>query len=259
MAWLDDPSEHSRAYGIGVAARNGVTAGLLAERGFGGPEGIFDAMKYNIFDAYAGEMHPAELTRDLGRDFYIEQADGFKQYPCCGDIHSGLDALLAILAEEGIESRQIAAITHYVRPERHAVIDNNPLRSHNAQYIMAVAAVNRAIRWDDFLEDRRAQPEIQALFGKVRLEKLAELDRSPGAAPAIVEVTTINGQRYRRRVDFAKGRSQNPFSPAELEQKFIRLATTVVDEQQARQMIHVINRLEELSDAGELVALMHSA
>jgi 2-methylcitrate dehydratase PrpD len=259
MAWLDDPSEHSRAYGIGIAARNGVTAALLAERGFGGPEGIFDAMKYNIFDAFSGEMHLAELTRDLGSDFYIEQADGFKQYPCCGDIHSGLDALLAILAEEGVESGQIATIIHYVRPERHAVIDNNPLRSHNAQYIMAVAAVNRAIQWDDFLEDRRAQPQTQALFRKVRLEKLAELDHSPGAAPAIVEVKTVTGQKYRRRVDFAKGRTQNPFSPTELEQKFVRLATTVVDEERAKHIIQVVNRLEELSDASDLVTLMHNS
>lgn len=257
MAWLDDPSEHSRAYGIGVAARNGVTAGLLAARGFGGPQGIFDPMKYNIFDAFAGEMHLAELTRDLGQAFYIEQADGFKQYPCCGDIHSGLDALLAILAEEELEAGQIESITHYVRPARHAVIDDNPLRSHNAQYILAVAAVNRAIQWDDFLQDRRSQPAIEAMWRKVRLEKSADLESSPGAAPALVEIQTVSGKRYRRQVDFAKGRSQNPLTPAELEEKFMRWATTVVDEEQARQIVQTVNRLDELTDASELVALMH--
>ena len=80
---------------------------------------------------------------------------------------------------------------------------------------------------------------------------------SPGAAPALVEIQTVSGKRYRRQVDFAKGRSQNPLTPAELEEKFMRWATTVVDEEQARQIVQTVNRLDELTDASELVALMH--
>jgi 2-methylcitrate dehydratase PrpD len=124
---------------------------------------------------------------------------------------------------------------------------------------MAVAAVNRMIQWDDFLEDRRTQPEIQALWRNVRLEKSTDLDLSPAAAPAIVEVKTVTGQRYHRRVDFAKGRTQNPLNPTELEQKFVRWATTVVDEGRAKQIIQVVSRLEEVSDTGDLVSLMHES
>ena len=225
IAWVDDPTEHSRSYGIGVAAHNGVNAGLLAERGFGGPRGIFDPMKYNVFDAFSGAMHVEEITRDLGEDFYIEQADGYKQYPCCGDIHSGLDALLAIRAEHHLSPQDIAQITHLVKPGRSQVIDNNPLRSHCSQYILAVAAVDGQIKWDDFINDRRVEPAIGVLASKTRLAGAPELESSAGAAPAIVEVTTIDGRTFRKRVDFAKGRSQNPLTHVELEQKFVRLAT----------------------------------
>ncbi len=37
MAWESDPSENARPFQMGMAARNGVTAALLAGQGFGGP------------------------------------------------------------------------------------------------------------------------------------------------------------------------------------------------------------------------------
>ncbi|MCZ6678252.1 MAG: MmgE/PrpD family protein [Candidatus Poribacteria bacterium] len=257
IAWVDDPTEHSRSYGIGVAARNGVTAGLLAERGFGGPQGIFDPMKYNIFDAFSGTMHLEELTRDLGSEFYIERADGFKQYPCCGDIHSGIDALLGIMSEHNLHPNEIVQITHKVKATRRPVIDNNPLRSHCAQYIMAIAAIEREIRWDDFLHDRRDEPAISEMTRRIHLMEAPELSDSPGAAPAIVEVKTSRGQLLSKRVDFAKGRSENPLSQAELEAKFVRWAAPVVGEARALEIIAAVQRLEELTDICELIALMH--
>lgn len=254
IAWVDDPTEHSRSYGIGVAARNGVTAGLLAERGFGGPQGIFDPMKYNIFDAFSGAMNADELTRNLGSDFYITRHDGYKQYPCCGDIHTGLDALLDILQRHEIRPEGIASITHKVNSKRRPVIDNNPLRSHNAQYIMAVAAVEREIRWDDFIKDRRVEPAIGAMYEKVTLTDTSELDL-PGSA--IVEVQTVDGNAYAQRAEYRKGQRNNPLNQAELEAKFMRLATEVVSERRAQEIMHVVLNLEQLDDMNEIVELMH--
>ncbi len=257
IAWVDDPTEHSRSYGIGVAAHNGVNAGLLAERGFGGPRGIFDPMKYNIFDAFSGEAHLEELSRDLGKEYYIERADGYKQYPCCGDIHSGLDALLAILAEQNVRPQEIAQITHMVKPGRAQIIDNNPLRSHCSQYILAVAAVEHQIRWDDFLHDRRAEPAIGTVAAKTRLIAAPELETSPAAAPAIVEITTNDGRIFRKRVDFAKGRSQNPLTQAELEQKFVRLSAPAIGEPRCAEIMALVKQLDSIANVRQLIELMH--
>ena len=257
MAWVDDPTEHSRSYGIGVAARNGVTAGLLAERGFGGPEGIFDPTKYNIFDAFSGEMHLEELTRNLGTEFRIERADGFKLYPCCGDIHAGIDALLDIINEHALDPAEIAQITHKVKATRRLVIDNNPLRSHCAQYILAVAAVEREIRWDDFLRDRRDEEAIGMMYQKVTLVDAPELADSPSAAPAIVEVKTTRGQTFGKQVDFARGRLEKPLNQGELEAKFVKWAEPIVGETRASEIIATVQRLEELADIRELIALTH--
>jgi 2-methylcitrate dehydratase PrpD len=254
IAWVDDPTEHSRSYGIGVAAHNGVNAGLLASRGFGGPRGIFDEMKYNIYDAYSGFMHLDEMTRNLGTEFMIEQSDGFKQYPCCGDIHTGLDALLSIVADNHLTPEDITSIHHWVHQQRKPVIDNNPLRSHNAQYIMSVAAVEHEIRWDDFIHDRREEPPIGAMFPKVTLAVSDELI-TPGSA--IVEVNTTGGKSFLQRVEYRKGHRNNPLTPEELEAKFIKLATEVVSETRAREIIHTVRHLEQVNDIGKIIELMH--
>jgi 2-methylcitrate dehydratase PrpD len=256
IAWVDDPSEHSRSYGMGVSVRNGITAGLLAEKGFGGPQGIFDPMKYNIYDAFSGAMHLEELTRDLGSKYYIEQMDGFKQYPCCGDIHSGLDALLKIIKEHSIQPGEIAQITHFVKESRRLIIDNNPLHSHNAQYIMSIAAVDGQIRWNDFLIDRLKESEIKSMHKKTRLVGTAELESSLSSAPAIVEVRTTNGNIYQKRVDYRKGHSLNPFTPEELEDKFTTLAAPAVGQSRAHEIIDLIRRLDELGDVRKLVSRM---
>ncbi len=254
IAWVNDPTEHSRSYGIGVAARNGVTAGLLAERGFGGPRGIFDPMKFNIFDAYSGAMHLDELTRDLGSVFYIDEAEGFKQYPCCGDIHTGLDALLSIISQHDLQPEQIVSITHNVHPERRPVIDNNPLQSHNAQYIMSIAAVDREIRWDDFITDRRSETAIADMHKKVTLR---DSDQLTQRGSAMVEVRSTDGETYIEQVNFRKGQRRNPLSEDAIEAKFIRLASEVVNESVAREIIDMVMDFDSLDDVSQLIELLH--
>jgi 2-methylcitrate dehydratase PrpD len=256
VAWINDPTEHSRPFGIGVAARNGVMTALLASKGFGGPEAVFDARKYNIFDAYSGAMDLSQITRGLGTDFAVSRHEGFKKYPCCNDIHSGLDALLKILAEHGLETNEIASITHLVKEDRRPIIDRNPLKSHNAQYIMAVAAAERKVLWDDFLKDRRDEPAIGEIFEHTQLVGAEELADSPHHAPAIVEVRTRDGRSFREQVDMARGHRLNPMSRNELESKFFGFAVPIVGEARAKAIVDLVNDLESVDSARELIRLV---
>jgi len=256
MTWVDDPTENARPLGIGLAARGGVTAALLAQMGFGGPPAILDAGKYSIYDAYAGEMHLERVTEGLGESLWITRTGGFKRHPCCGDIHTGLDALLAIVQEHRIAAADVEAIVHRVKADRAPVIDNNPLKSHCAQYIMAVAAVHGKIAPQDILEDRRADPRIRSLSARVRLVGDPAMDAWPAQAPAVVEVTTKDGRTYSARVDWAKGRRENPMTRAELEQKFIELATTRISRDAAARLMELVYDLDRVADVNDVAALL---
>jgi len=260
MTWVSDPTENSRPLVIGLAARGGVTAALLAKLGFGGPAGVLDPGKYSIYDAYSGEMHLDRLVGGLGEEpLWITRTTGFKRHPCCGDIHTGLDALLTLREQHGFGPDDIVEIEHRVKADRAPVVDNNPLRSHCAQYIMSIAAVNGKIASDDILTERRAEPRIRAMIDRVRFIGDPELDAWEAPAPAVVSVTLKDGRSLSRRVDWPKGMPQDPMTRSELEAKFLELATTRISRDRAERLLELIGHLEHVEDVGELADLLRVA
>jgi 2-methylcitrate dehydratase PrpD len=256
IAWVNDPTEDSRPYVTGMAAHGGVLAAHLAARGMGGPLGILDGGKYNVYDAYSGAMRLEEITRDLGETFWITHHGGFKRHACCGDIHSGIDALLAILAEHELAPDEIEEIVHKVHPDRRPVIDDNPLKSHCAQYVMAVAAVERGIPRDTILRDyRESDPRVRELSQRVRLVGDAEAT-ALGQQSAVVELRTRDGRTFRAASRRWRGHVDDPMTADELRAKFLELATTRIARVDAERAMALIDRLEELDDVGELVALV---
>jgi len=64
LAWETDPTENSRPFNPGIAARNGVTAALLASQGFGGPPDIYQG-KFGAFGAWSDQTAPELLVERL--------------------------------------------------------------------------------------------------------------------------------------------------------------------------------------------------
>jgi 2-methylcitrate dehydratase PrpD len=259
-----------------MAAHCGVMAALLAQMGMGGPLGIADDGKYTIYDAFSGAMNLEEITRDLGEVFWITRHGGFKRYPCCGDIHTGIDALLKIVTENDVPPADIVEIIHRVHPSRAKVIDDNPLRSHCAQYILAVAAVRREIDSDTIVTDLRlTDPLIRELCRRTKLVG-DPANEALGVGSAVVEVRMRDGRHFREAVTRWRGQAappppgtgveqphdgivdqrQNLLTRAELEEKFLKLATTRISLDRARQLMALVNDLEALDDTGRLMALL---
>jgi 2-methylcitrate dehydratase PrpD len=261
MAWVDDPTENSRPYVIGMAAHAGVLAAYLAQLGMGGPPGIADPGKFTIYDAFSGAVDPAqraELTRGLGEDFWITRHGGFKRYPCCADIHAGLAGLLKIVAENDLGPDSIAEIVHHPHSARAPVIDNNPLRSHCAQYILAVAAARRGIDPDTILVDRReTDPAIREMVQRTRLIGDGE-SLAPEVAPggAVVDVTTRDGRSFRQVVPRVPRLGERPEDRSAIEEKFYAFATTCLPLERARRVHALVDDLEDLEDAARLTELL---
>ncbi|HIJ55038.1 MAG TPA: MmgE/PrpD family protein [Deltaproteobacteria bacterium] len=253
LAWAKDHTENSRPLNPGLAARNGATASLLAKLGFGGPPNIFDG-KYDFFSAFSsGGQNPEHFFRDE----WAVQELAIKQYSSCSFTHPGLDALLEIIEEHGLVSKNIAKIDlRYPRAGAH-MIDNNELRSHCAQYVFAVAAVTGQVLFDDILTDRRDDPEIKRLFENASLIPDDILDRTyPDQYESIVTVTTTDGRSFEKHSGWAKGTVQNPMTENEVEDKFFKLSTRRIPVEQAEQIRSWVATCEALEDVEGLMALL---
>ena len=252
LSWKQDDTETSRPFNPGIAARNGVTAALLASMGFGGPPEIFEG-HYHIFGAYSDGVPNLEpLTSELGKRFTITE-HAFKLYACCSFLHPGLDAFLRILDEESLPSQEIDSIVLRFPAAGAYLIDGLDLRSHSAQYVFAVAASRRGVRFDDILNDRSSEPEIARLIDRVKVVGDAELDRDfPDRYTSIVEVGTTGGRHFSDRVVHAKGTPENPLTWDEVVEKFRALTESVIAGPAAGEIVNVVRKIESLADVRQL-------
>ncbi|MCC7355090.1 MAG: MmgE/PrpD family protein [Anaerolineae bacterium] len=253
--WLGDATEYSRPFVIGLAASNGIRSALLAQIGFGGPPAIFDEGDFDIYPVFSEEKHPAEIVKDLGSDYRILQHHGFKRYACCAGIHTGLDALFNILSRHPLQAEEIAEIVHWVTPGGMGLATAQA-HSHNAPYMLAVGAVNGKIVPDDIVVDRTGDPRVRDLMGRIHLQVDMSLTQGPGRAPAAVEIVTRDRRRFKEEVRFARGARENPMAEAEVEEKFMMLATTVMSKTRAQEIRDLVHGLETLPDANSLPALL---
>ena len=258
MAWESDETENARPFQMGIAARNGITAALLAERGFGGPLAIFDE-GHTVFDAFSRNPRPQALTRDLGKTYDGVLELAIKPYACVSFLHPALDALLDLVREHDLGPDDIEGLVmRFARSGVHCV-DGNPLRSHCAQYILPVAVADRQVAVDAIFADRRlTDPKVAALGKRVEVvPDEGELEALfPDRYATVIEVATRAGRTYARRNDVARGYPESPMSEEELVAKFTSLASTVAAPDRVAAILECIAGLPEVPGLEEYADLL---
>lgn len=257
LAWAGDPTEQSRPLNLGLAARNGATAAYLARLGFGGPPSPFDG-RYNAFTAFSGAGRPGMLLADWGTRFYVSELT-YKRYASCAFTHPGLDALLGLAADHGLGAAGIERIVlRFPRNGAH-MIDNHPLKSHCAQYVLPVGLIFGGVGIDDILLDRTHHPEVARLRAGMRLVPDPALDALyPARYVSIVEVVTRDGRILSRRVESARGTPESPLTPDEIRTKYLRLTADMMRAGRAEEIMALVERIERASDLHGLAALLRS-
>ena len=228
MAWESDETENSRPFQMGMAARNGVTSAMLAKRGFGGPINIFDS-GHTVFGAFSRKSAPEHMTKDLGTAYDGIMELAIKPYSSVSFLHPALDLLLDIARNEKLAIEDVASITLRFPSSGTHCIDNNPLKSHCAQYILPVALSREGLNVLDLFNDRRtSDAEVARLSGKVVVVKDDDLDKGfPNSYETIIEVTSTGGKTFSVRSGIARGYPEAPMADSDVQAKFDKLAGTV--------------------------------
>ena len=72
----------------------------------------------------------------------------------------------------------------------------------------------------------------------------------------IVNITTTDGRKFSKQLDYPKGDPRNPLSDAEIEEKFRALAEGVLSVKAQDKLIDAIWNLEKCGSVSKLMALM---
>ncbi len=244
----------------GLIARNSVTAALLAQMGYEGPQSVFDGDN-NVFSFVIGQnFDREELVKNLGKKFVIMDM-GFKLYSAGHPIHAPVDGLLRILAREGISAEDVQSIL-VRQPEReNRTVSKRDMPDINIQYCMAVAAFDRQLTWDQYTPERLNDPNVQSLKSRVvavsdpRLDERAKITKAHSAE---VELQTRDGREFFERVDYPPGDPGNPASQEALDNKIMYYASKVLGRDKTQNLMDAVKKLETVSDLNHLGDLLRT-
>ncbi|MET0517151.1 MAG: MmgE/PrpD family protein [Nitrospiraceae bacterium] len=264
-----------KACAFSNAARNGVFAALLAQRGMTGPSPIFEGEKgfmklvSGAFElpSLAGEQQPSGAVPVSFKilDTYI------KHFPVEYHAQTAVEAALA-LRKELMEAEGPRAIEQLSDIEIGSydvaieIIGRDPEKwqpttretaDHSFPYCVAAALLDGRVTLNSFSINRLQDPGMRELLKKVRVVREPEfVDRYPGAMPTRVTVRTITGRSYRKQVDVPLGHPRQPMSDSDVENKLLRLASGHLDRSRINELIDVVWTLDHMKDITGMITLL---
>jgi len=243
----------------GMAGFAGVLGPDLAMAGF---TALDDALETSLGNLTGQGFAAERLTTDLGTVWHITR-NYFRLYACCNPIHPALDALSAVLTDLRPSPEQIERID--IATYRFAAVMRNadPPNYFASKYALPHAAAVMAVtgRADHAALDDAAltNPVVAALRHRVTITEDATMTaKVPALRPARVTVVLKNGQSATRSVDSHRGDFNQPYTEAELRDKFHALATEVVSTAGARALEAAVDALQNRQTVADLPDLMRA-
>lgn len=236
------------------AARAGVYASLLAQRGITAPREAFEGRcgLYALYQEGDGER----LVEALGERFDSGNF-AIKLYPSCGCNHTTIDATLDLVREYDLSADDVTAVEITVPPYVERLVggaydpsgDAQVAAQFNIRYSVACVLVRRKLGLAEIQEDAARDPKIAAHIGKVSLKVEPEWTRNRG--PVVVRMLTRNHGELSRRVEDVRGGPEAPISEAESAAKFrecFGLGAHPLDEAQIETLTARVRELEKVAD-----------
>ncbi len=248
------PSMQKR-FNPGPAARNGVTAAVMAQLGFTGAATILDGER-GFCRAFSDTYDVGKLTQGLGSDFpiFIE----YKAYSCARPIHNAIDCALA-----GAPATERAGRSH----SQHDHAPSSGLGALSPE--QDAADLSRGAGQPALLGGRgadRGRGAAAAVPGREAAragdpapvgDVAIEVDPSlPRGVSCYLTVETAGGVRLTAQVDHPRGSIANPMTPEEMSRKVHMLADPVLGKAGVARVIEATEGMETLASIGALTGLL---
>jgi 2-methylcitrate dehydratase PrpD len=245
----------------GLAARNGLMAAQLAQRGFAAsPDALEGQQGYlAVMDSEHRALAPA--VADLGARWEIlETGITVKLYPSCAATHPPLDALLELVRREAISPDEIDRIDIEVDSMTpRLLIHERPRTGLEAKFSMpfcaAAAMIAGHVGVDTFDASRIQDAGIRALMPRVSMRTNTGFDAAPPLSRAQVTVTLRDGRTFRQSADGARG-YPGRLTGQELAEKFAACASRVMSPAAAQRAWRAVTSIDSVADVRELTGAL---
>jgi len=248
----------------GMAARNGLVAALLAQRGYvaseralDGPQGFLKTM-----DAEHSDLEAAVIGLKATDDRMLE-TDGqweilatgitVKLYPSCAATHPTLDLLLDMRAAERFAPEDVDSVEVEVDSMTpRLLIYDRPSTALEGKFSMpycaAAAIVDGRVGIASFERGRIDRIAIQAMLPKITMRVNPAFDETAPLSHARVRVRLHDGRVLNKAADGARGYPAKPASDRELRAKFTECARRSLQGADVERAWNMLTRIEDVND-----------
>jgi 2-methylcitrate dehydratase len=256
------------------ATRLGVESALLAQRGYSGPEHIFDGKEglFHVFGHSVLNGEPCTFDADVLRNdlphcpkcHYRITACGMKSFPIEALSHAPLSAMMKIVKAHDVNPDDVKEISveviaraadilgdpHKYRPTGKETAD------HSLPYSLAVGLIDGKVTPLQFTQERIDDPALIPVMDKVKVVANEEFEaRFPEFQPSRVTITLNDGTSFCDQVDVPKGDPRDPMSEDEIAVKFNALSEALVGPDGCTKIRELVMGLD---DADSVAPLMHA-
>ena len=246
----------------GWAAHSGLSAVALGSAGFLGPDTVFEGRRGFYFAHIDSIPTGTDLpSHGIGEEWQT-RGIALKPYPCCHFTHAFADVALELrnqfaLADiERIDCPLTASLHKMVaEPRERCIHPTTPYAAlFSVQYIVACALVKGRVDLAAFYDEPLDEPEILRIAEKTFCVDDPVSDY-PLHFPGEVIVTLKDGRVLRVRKPASLGTPEVPLSRAQVEEKFMSLATRAIPAATARQLIDKVFAIERETSLDAIMAL----
>lgn len=244
---------------VGRGAQMGLESALLAARGFTGPSTVLEGDR-GFLNVYSPSPRPEALLEGLG-ERYLLLGVTMKAYACHLTFHAVVEAVCAFRSKHSFDSGQVQRIRvagggRMMEP-RHA--DPEPTSLMGAQYSLpfsvAIALCRDASDPQVFSEETLWDPQVRGMAKKVELARDDRRFATTGGPVAELSLT-VAGAAHTLTASGWKGAPTNPYSFAEMAERFRRYAAPHLSAAQAEEAVRWVEKLEREGDVAELARLI---
>lgn len=236
------------------AARSGVYAALLAQRGITAPAHAIEG-EFGLYKLYQ-DGSPERLLDALGSRF-DSAALSIKQFPSCGCNHTTIAGMLDLVRKYDLQPDDVESINITVSPYMDRIVgmpydpsgDAQVAAQFSIRYSAACVLVRRRLGLAEIQEAAARDPEINRHVGKVTLQIDPTLTSSRG--PVVIRLRSKRHGELATTVAHVPGSREAPLTEAQVNEKFdecFRLGTRPLSKEQIATLTARVHGLEQFPD-----------
>ena len=219
-----------------------------------GIAGEHDGVSSVFGDVVSTGFDHQSACEELGERFEITR-NYFKLHACCRYNHAALDALVTLMGQherlnDHDSINRIEVDSYSLAAELDDQAPRNMLAAKfSVPFAIATTLVTGGTGVESFSGDALIDPRTLALAKRVTIREDKTMSaKLPGLRPASVTIFLQDGSQFQAAVETNRGDWQDPYSPDQLFDKYVSLASRLWPETLCQQIADQIHNMEQQTD-----------